>query len=111
MAGRANTPNSLAICLSSIFTKFIPAPSASSSMCSISAKTLGHCLQSLLSEFKKELMHYKNILILLLHMSKNNLTEKYSDIIRSLSDFVEHFSINSFDVISQFHVFRICKPI
>lgn len=49
-AGSANTPYSLDICLSSIFTKLIPAPSASSSMCSISASTLGHCLQSLLSK-------------------------------------------------------------
>lgn len=48
-AGRANTPKSLAICLSSILTKSIPAPSASSSMCSISANTRPHCLQSSLS--------------------------------------------------------------
>lgn len=52
-AGSANTPNSFAIDLSSILTKLIPAPSASSSICSISAKTLGHCLQSLLTKSKE----------------------------------------------------------
>ena len=50
--GSAKTPNSFASCLSSILTKFIPAPSASSSICSISLKTRLHCLQSLLSKDK-----------------------------------------------------------
>lgn len=49
-AGNANTPNSFAICQSFILTKFMPAASASSSMCSISNSTFGHCLQSLLSK-------------------------------------------------------------
>lgn len=48
-AGKAKTPTSLAIDLSSILTNLIPAPSASSSICSISARTLSHCLQSSLS--------------------------------------------------------------
>lgn len=43
------THTSFAICLSSILTKLMPALSASSSICSISARTLGHCLQSSLS--------------------------------------------------------------
>ena len=50
MAGNAKTPYCLASCLSSIFTNFIPTLSASSSICSISANTLPHCLQSLLSK-------------------------------------------------------------
>lgn len=50
IAGNAKTPYCLASCLSSIFTNFIPALSASSSMCSISTNTLPHCLQSLLSK-------------------------------------------------------------
>lgn len=52
IAGNANTPHSLAIFLSSILTKSIPAPSASSSMCSISMSTCLHCLQSSLSANK-----------------------------------------------------------
>lgn len=60
MAGNANIPNSLAIFLSSILTKLMPAPSASSSICSISANTLGHCLQSSLTTHGSLMFRLRN---------------------------------------------------
>jgi len=102
-AGSAKTPNSFAICLSSILTKLIPAPPASSSMCSISASTLGHCWQSLLSanwicqngpaNFDKA------------------LTEKDGHVFGALLNFSKHFSVDFFDVVVQLHVLRVSEPI
>jgi len=76
MAGNANTPHSLAIFLSSILTKSIPAASASSSMCSISSNTCLHCLQSSLSVKNKTLSVITSYAIIIQLINNNMYSQK-----------------------------------